>query len=130
VLATLRSEARRGDLTIRVTGDCMAPLLGSGAEVRIGARPFYWPGDVVAFASRAGELVIHRLVGYRLRRGGLWAITMPDQVSQPDASVPLARIVGRIRGGECDRRAVTIPLIDRLRALRRFVVAALERLGR
>lgn len=108
----------------------MAPLLATGAEVRIRARRFYWPGDVVAFASRAGELVIHRLVGYRLRQGALWAITMPDQEDQPDASFPVARIVGRVRGGECDRRAVRVPLSDRLRALRRFAVAACERIGR
>jgi hypothetical protein len=126
----LRGEARQSDLTIRVAGDCMAPLLAPGAEVRIGAQSFYWPGDVVAFASRAGELVVHRLVGYRLRRGGVWAITMPDQVDQPDASVPFARVLGRVRGGECDRRAVKIPLSARLRALRRFAAAAVERLGR
>jgi hypothetical protein len=130
VVAALQDEARKGDLTIRVVGDCMAPLVSPGADVRIRAARLYWPGDVVAFASRAGELTLHRLIGYRLRGGRLAAITMPDNERHPDASIPLTRVLGRLCGGDCDRRAVDVPLVDRWRALARLARAVRERIGR
>jgi len=130
IVTALREEARQREIVIRVVGDCMAPLLAPGAEVQIRSSRFYWPGDVVAFASRAGELTLHRLVGYRLRRGRLAAITMPDNELRPDASIPLAKVLGKVCGGDCDQRAVEIPWSDRRRALARFVRAVGERIAR
>lgn len=130
VLAAIRAQAREDEVTLQVVGDCMAPLVASGASVSIRAARFYWPGDVVAFISRAGEPTLHRIVGYRWRRGGLAAVTMPDHQAQPDASIPLASLLGRLAGGDCDRRAVAVPWKDRARALGRFARAVVERIGR
>jgi hypothetical protein len=127
-LEALRAEAGASELTVKTVGDCMAPLVPPGTLVQVRRRSVYWPGDVIAFASREGELTIHRLVGYRVRGRRLLAVTMADASPHPDSSVPFDRVLGRLTGGACDARAWRVPLADRLRAAGRFCLAIGRRL--
>ena len=42
----------------------MAPLIKDEDLVQIRRRPFYFPGDIVAFADDRGMQVCHRFLGY------------------------------------------------------------------
>ncbi|HET6611191.1 MAG TPA: S24/S26 family peptidase [Kofleriaceae bacterium] len=61
--ALARELAARGQLTITVAGDSMAPTLARGAQVTIGPAAGVLPGDVVLFETAdRRDLVLHRVV--------------------------------------------------------------------
>lgn len=109
-LGRMASEA---PVRLIVRGGCMRPLLDEGQAVEIRQARRYWPGDVVAFPSPAGRLVVHRVIGYRPRRGRLWLQTRADASGTLDPPVAPRRVLGRVLG-------VAVPARDRLRALWRF----------
>lgn len=92
----LRALARERALTFRVSGLCMDPLLGADSRVEVAAGGGYWPGDVVAFRGWDDRLWVHRLVGYRLRRGRLQLLTAADSADKLDVPVDLKRVIGRV----------------------------------
>jgi len=103
---------------------------GEGVRVRVQARPWYWPGDVVVFQSPPGPLVVHRVLGYRLLRGRLSFVLRGDRAPAPDSPCPPERVLGKVVGGQVPRLIATVPLAHRLRALARFshwVITALFR---
>jgi|HubBroStandDraft_3_1064219.scaffolds.fasta_scaffold03474_2 hypothetical protein len=95
VAAVLRELARERPIALRVRGSCMAPALPDGSEVEVAGAAIYWPGDVVAIAAPDGRLLLHRLLGYRLRGGRLACVTRGDGCAAPDPPVPPGRLVGR-----------------------------------
>lgn len=113
------AESEPGFFHVVVRGHCMAPLLLDGQRVRVRARSWALPGDVVAFERAAGDagLAVHRLLGLRLSRTGLVFITQPDNEAAPDPVFGLHRLVGVAE--------VPVSLRDRGRALLRFLPAAL-----
>jgi hypothetical protein len=113
--AALRDLAREAPVEVRVRGDCMAPGVADGERVRVAARRFYAPGDVVVFRAADGRLVAHRLLGYRLHAGALALVTRGDACPVHDAPVPLAAVLGRVA-------ALRPTLAARGAALRRFAV--------
>ena len=121
VVLALRELAAETPLSLRVSGECMAPLLASGAVVRIARRRFYWPGDPVVVHALDGRLLVHRLLGsYSRGRGWRW-LTQADNGLRPDAAVPAERIIGKVCGGNCSERLIRVPLAHRWSAAFRFI---------
>jgi hypothetical protein len=123
VFEALRRFAREGPVEVVVRGDCMAPLLADGDRVRVAARRFYWPGDVLVFRAADGRLLAHRLLGCRPWSGSLALVTRGDACAAHDAPVPLAAVLGRVDAAR-PRPAV------RARSLLRFLGLVLRRLRR
>jgi hypothetical protein len=121
--AALRQLAREAPVDVKVRGDCMAPAVAGGDQVRVAAGRFYGPGDVVVFRAADGRLVAHRLLGYRLHAGALALVTRGDACPVHDAPVPLAAVLGRVA-------AVRPRPAERAAALWRFLALAVGRLRR
>jgi len=128
VLRALREVAGSEPVRMRVAGDCMAPLAQHGAMVEVSAARVYWPGDVLAFQSRGGGLLLHRLIGYRPRGLSLNLVTQGDSCSACDAPVGKEHVIGKVTGGECAPSLARVPLAHRLRAMARFSRLVLSRL--
>jgi len=112
---TPRAAAALGDLLsgsplpLRVAGGCMSPALQDGARPALERVTRVWPGDVVAFLTKDGALVAHRVL-VALPGGRLY--TQADREALPDAVVPRSRLVGRVD--------VPVSVVDRLRAVFRL----------
>lgn len=93
-LATVLSE---GDgVTLRVSGECMAPDLSHRSRVRVERRRLF-PGDVVAYSCpQRGRMVVHRLLGALWRPRGWRLMTMADRGVCPDALVDPTQVLGRV----------------------------------
>lgn len=116
----LRRLARSEGIALRIRGTCMEPDLRDGETVVVRARRIYLPGDVLAVRG-AGEIVVHRFLGY-LPVGRGWQVwTQADEAARPDSAVRPGDVVGRVerRSGE----AVRVTLRQRSRAGRRLLVA-------
>lgn len=117
-VSVLRDLAREGSSTVVVRGQCMEPLIRSGETVRVRARRFYLPGDVIVFRTHAGELAAHRLLGWR--PAGL--ITKGDHCDSHDAPIARTEVVGAVD--------VRVGVTGRLRALAALLRILLRRLAR
>ena len=112
---SLRELAAEAPISVRVSGDCMAPLLRDGVRIEIRARRLYLPGDLIAFAGARDTLFVHRFLGYAWARR--WVLlTQADSAPHRDAPLDPLRVLGRICGGDVSNRAIAVPLADRLRA--------------
>ena len=118
IAEALTELAAEAPVALTVRGDCMVPLLTDGQRVEVKAARRYWPGDVIAFSSPTGELVVHRVIGYRSRRGRVVLQTRADASGTLDQPVAPARVLGRVEGLRVGAGA-------RLRALWRFARLAL-----
>ena len=114
-------------VTITVKGGCMAPWIEDDARVEVTPAAFYWPGDVVVALSADGRYLVHRVIGCYRRSAGLKVLTQADAAVWPDAAVSPAQILGRVSGGECHPRIVSVPLAHRLKALFRFARFGIRR---
>ena len=129
VARMLRELAAETPVCVRVSGECMAPLLESGAMIHVIRQRVYWPGDPVVIHALDGRLLVHRLLGgYSKGRGWRW-LTQADNALRPDAAVPGERLIGRVCGGDCSERLIRVPLIHRWRAARQFIRFGLRRAG-
>ncbi|MEN8164591.1 MAG: S24/S26 family peptidase [Acidobacteriota bacterium] len=108
-------------LTLRVSGQCMAPCLENDARVTVRRARAYLPGDVLVVTRALGRPVVHRLIGLFPAKGSLRYLTQADNSPTPDGSVTRDAILGRVCGGQCSPLAVTIPLRHRAKAVGRFV---------
>jgi len=122
----LRAFATDAPLQVRVRGDCMAPLLESGATVSVASRRFYWPGDLVVVHALDGRLLVHRLLGCYARKGRLRWLTQADAAPRPDPALAATQIVGKVVGGEGHPHANQVPLRHRLWACGRFLRHAMR----
>ena len=99
----LRELALTAPVSLRVRGSCMTPALASGEVVEVRAARFYWPGDIVAFASADGQLMLHRAIGWGpeswtrpWRSWGIW--TQADGAALPDSPVHRELLIGKLPG--------------------------------
>lgn len=115
VCTLLREVAAREEISLPVRGACMEPWIAPGDFVRVRARRAYWPGDVLVFRSPAGDLLAHRLLGWR--PAGL--VTKGDDCTVHDAPVRPAQVIGAA--------AVRVRLRERLRAMAAFASIAWRR---
>lgn len=129
VAQALRELAAESPVRLRISGNCMAPLLESGAMIQVVRQSFYWPGDPVVVYAVDGRLLGHRLLGFYPRSWRLKWLTQADNARWPDAAVPMDRIIGRICGGQCAPALVRVPLVHRAKAMLRFFLFILIRLG-
>ena len=91
-------------------------------------------GDVIAFRAWDGQLVLHRLIGYRPRRDRLDLIAQGDASARPDVPVRRSRVIGRVVANQGSDRMAAPRWQDRVRALARYCrvgySALIRRLGR
>jgi len=125
----LRSLAQDDDLSMRISGDCMQPLIKDGAMVWVRKQAFYWPGDVLVKRGFNGQLLAHRLIGVFPRKGRLYFVSRADSATRADVPVASSQIIGRVTGGECMASVVSVPLRHRIRATRHFIALVAERLA-
>jgi hypothetical protein len=121
VSSALSDLASTGPIRLRIQGDCMFPLLRSGAKVEVVGKRFYWPGDVVIVHSIDGRLLAHRLIGCYVKSGRLKWLTQADAAERPDCAVSTRKIIGRVYGGECSALLANISNHQRLWAAGRFL---------
>ncbi len=126
--SALQMLAQDQQLTIRIHGNCMLPLIASGARVSVSEPSFYWPGDVLVKRCNSGQLIAHRLIGCYPRKGQLYYVTRADNAEAADAAIPGEQIIGRITGGECAHAVCSIPAGDRLKAMTQFVALVTKKL--
>jgi len=127
-LLALQALAAEKPLSMRIRGDCMAPLVQDGAWVTIGGPAHrYWPGDVVALRIPGRGLALHRVLGAYRHRGEWRYLTQGDRARRPDRAVTTDEILGRIGGGDCSPQLVQVPPWQRVRALARFAAVILAR---
>lgn len=129
-LEALRAMAAEKELRLKVQGECMAPLVQSGATVCVKGAKFYWPGDCLVFIGLDGQLTVHRLIGYYFRRRQIRYLTQSDRGVSPDFSIAHRHIIGKVCGGACDERLINVPALHRVQALGRFCRFAFKRLRR
>lgn len=122
----LRELAAEMPVSLRVSGECMAPLLESGALIQVARQPFYWPGDLMVVQAPDGHLLVHRLLGYYSKGRGWRCLTQADNATQPDSALPLTHVVGRVVGSDGHAYAIRIPFRHRLWACGRFFRHALR----
>ena len=124
----MRELVRETALEVPVTGQCMAPLLIEGERVGLEPVSLLWPGDVVAFRSADGRLLLHRFLGYWPTTRGLRLLTRADSAPAPDAPVEPASVIGRL--AERAGRPFKVPIRTRLTAAGRFGATALRAIAR
>lgn len=129
-LRVLISLAHERPLRLRVSGHCMAPLVLEGAIVEVEPARLYWPGDVLALARSDGQLVLHRMLGYRPSIRGFELVTRGDASPASDAPVAPTQVLGRLCGGNCAPSAVRVPVRHRLWAVASFLRLVIGRLAR
>jgi hypothetical protein len=123
----LREVCQTEPLSITARGECMSPLIADGAVLRIAPGKRYYPGDILVCRTGNGNYRVHRLLGSARWRGRKRYVTRGDNSAQVDGRIDAGQILGRVEGGDCDHRAVAIPLGHRLMALTRFARFALAR---
>ncbi|MFL6246629.1 MAG: S24/S26 family peptidase [Thermoanaerobaculia bacterium] len=107
-----------GSLPFRIRGACMAPAVADGETVTVHARRFYFPGDIVVFRTRAGDLAAHRMLGWR--RAAI--VTKGDGCEVHDPPVPHDAILGAVD--------VRVKARDRVKAVLQLGRIVLRRLAR
>ncbi len=75
----------------------MAPVLGNGQLAPVRESFLYMPGDIIVFEADFGQMLVHRLLGYYLRRGKLHFLTQADNASGVDRGISRQRIIGKIQ---------------------------------
>lgn len=118
---TIRQLIGAGNLTIRVSGHCMEPLLPDQTMVSFRKTKTYLPGDVVIVGRPAGPPVIHRLIGFYPSKGALRYFTQADNAPAPDGSVTRDALLGKVCGGDCSRLVHKVPIRHRIKAGLRFL---------
>lgn len=125
----LKSFAKDGQLSIRISGDCMTPLIKDGAMIDVLKQGYYWPGDILVKRCMSGQLISHRLIGCYPHKGQLNFVTRADNATRADAAIASSQIIGRVSGGECAEAAFVIPTWYRFKALRQFTFLVIQRVG-
>lgn len=124
IVKALREMAAEAPVRLRVSGDCMAPLLQDGATIHVVRSRFYWPGDAIIVHAPDGSLLVHRLLGCYFKGSGWRWLTRADTAIWPDTAVSTTRIVGRVCGGDCSPELVRPPIRLRWEAFGRFILFA------
>jgi hypothetical protein len=124
----LQSVCDEEPLCITARGDCMAPLITDGARLQVAPARRYYPGDVIVCRAVNGRYRVHRLLGSARWRGRRVFVTRGDNSTQVDGRVGAGDLLGKVCGGECDKRAVNATLYWRGVALARFARFVLSRL--
>ncbi len=92
----LQKMAAREGVFLRVTGNCMSPILNDQDRVLVRWQPDYRTGDILVVRLGNGHLVCHRLVGKYFRNRQRHFLTKPDNGRCPDAAVVSRMILGKI----------------------------------
>ena len=95
----------------------MEPVIPEEAEIVVSARRHYFPGDILAFNSAIGDLRVHRLIGFYVRRGRLLLQMRADASGTIDQAVTRDQVIGRVIGLP---GPYSVPLTGRLSAVASF----------
>lgn len=88
---------RFGSVRLRVSGASMVPTIRPGDTLLVedvvrGEVPV---GEIVVF-TRAGRLIVHRVVGTSRHRGRAYLVTRGDRAHREDAPVSPSDLLGRV----------------------------------
>lgn len=108
----LKYFSRKSPVTLKVSGDCMRPLLDDGAAIAVLAGDYYWPGDIVIYARADGVLVSHRALGYVPGKSGWSLLCQADNCEIHDAPVLISRVIGK--AVTVNAQSFRIPLAKRI----------------
>ena len=120
----LRRRLASGPLWLAVDGPSMSPSLAPPARVQLTAAGRPRPGELWAFGTHDGSLVVHRCL--RRRRDGTYEFR-GDAETDDDDPVPAERLVGKVVRAESAAGPVRLTrgwrrlLASRWRGLRRVV---------
>jgi hypothetical protein len=121
--AVLRRGAAARPMEIRVTGSSMGAAIPTGARVAVIAACRPRRGEVWAFVSEAGQVVVHR---FRRRRDGvLWF--QGDGNDRIDRPVTPEMLIGRVASLEVAGRRTKLGTRARVRGRLMLDVTALAR---
>lgn len=102
---------RFGSVRLRVSGASMVPALRPGDTLFVEriARGQIPAGEIVVF-TRAGRLIVHRVIGTSSHHGKAYLVTRGDRAHREDAPVSSADLLGRVssiqrRGGRSNPRS-------------------------
>lgn len=126
----LQAIATENPISLRICGNCMAPVLQDQELVQVRKQRWYWPGDILAVRLANGRLVSHRLIGVYLRRKRLRFLTRADNSSRPDGSVTGEQILGKIISGKRETPISSPCLVVRFSILFTFVLFSIDRLNK
>lgn len=101
----------------------MQPGIARGSSIEVRRRAFYFPGDVIVLRTSAGDLAVHRFLGYALTRDGVRIVTRGDRCSDRDTAVGTGAVLGAVRGYR-----VTVTM--RLRSAGELATLAIRKLMR
>jgi Peptidase S24-like len=131
VAAVLRKRVAKGPVWLDVSGSSMGSAIPSGARVLVQGRATPRRGEVWAFCTAGGNVVVHR---FRRNRGGqLWF--QGDANAWVDVPIDASLLIGRVNTIDVDgrRRRLGAAATTRarlaldLRAIRRAARAATAR---
>ncbi|HEC11917.1 MAG TPA: hypothetical protein ENI80_01480 [Acidiferrobacteraceae bacterium] len=112
--------ARQHALWMDVVGGCMAPQLNPGQRVAVINCRFYWPGDIVTFCAWDGQLLVHRMLGYRLKNGHLELVTCADRASKNDVPVRPDQVIGKVVDVNPPSNLLPVSYARRVQAIMRY----------
>ncbi len=106
----------RDTLQVKVTGNCMLPLLQHDQCITVCKQNRYRIGDIIVFADAKGALKVHRYLGPMTRNR---VMTQADTANTIDAPVPMSQVMGRAhkRGGS----PLTVSATLRFRSFIRYI---------
>ena len=103
------------EFSVRVTGECMQPVIADQSFVSLKRQKIYLPGDVVTYRNGLGQLACHRFLGYVLWSHGWRAMTRADDAPQADALSYPGSILGKVTA--VDQQTLAVPLRVRLKSV-------------
>ncbi len=128
--SAIRDLVKGESLELVVAGDCMRPLAVDGSRVAIRAPRRIFPGDVVVYRSADGRLLVHRVLGYRIKNRRIEVVTRGDRSSSFDSPVSLNALLGVVVMGGDAPELSRVSLLTRWRSVCWFLLWIGEGLAR
>lgn len=115
--AVLRQLAVIRRLPLRVVGDCMLPILADGQVVEVEPASCYLPGDVVVIRRPStGQLLVHRILGYRPSAWRWELVVQGDGCATHDGAVLPEHVIGKVCAVDGSRNQPLVSVRDRVRS--------------
>jgi hypothetical protein len=124
--AVLRKRVAKGPVWLAVSGTSMGSAIPSGARVLVRGRTTPRRGEVWAFCTSGGHVVVHRF--RRHRDGQLWF--QGDANAWVDVPIALSLLVGRVDAIDVEGRRRRLGPVATIRARLGLDLRAVRRAAR
>jgi len=84
------------EISLRVSGHCMTPILNDQDCIQVRRFHKYKIGDILAVRLDTGQLVCHRLIGKYFWKQQMHFLTQPDHGRRPDGAITSNMILGKV----------------------------------